>query len=50
MAWNVEATAEFQQWFAGLTGADRVSIAGKVDMLEEIGPALGRPSVGTLKG
>lgn len=50
MAWNIEATGEFEQWFASLTGAERVSIAGKVDVLEEIGPALGRPNVDTLKG
>ena len=40
MAWNIEATGEFEQWFASLTGAERVSIAGKVDVLEEIGPGL----------
>lgn len=50
MAWNIEATDEFQQWFSELTSAERVSVASKVDMLEEVGPALGRPNVDTMKG
>ena len=50
MAWNIEATDEFQQWFGELTRAERVSVASKVDMLEEVGPALGRPNVDTVKG
>jgi hypothetical protein len=33
-----------------LTSAERVSVASKVDMLEEVGPALGRPNVDTVKG
>ena len=50
MAWSIEATDEFQQWFAGLSAAERVSVARKVDLLEEIGPLLGRPDVDTIKG
>ncbi len=48
MAWEVEATREFQDWFAGLSAAVRVSVASKVDLLEEAGPALGRPHVDTI--
>ena len=50
MAWNIEATDEFQRWFASLNAAERVSVARKVDLLEELGPLLGRPDVDTIKG
>jgi hypothetical protein len=50
MAWSVEGTDEFQAWFASLTSAERVAVARKVDLLEQIGPSLGRPDVDTLKG
>jgi hypothetical protein len=49
VAWEIEATDEFQKWFAGLGPAVRVSVAGKVDLLEEVGPALGRPHVDTIR-
>lgn len=50
MAWNVEATDEFQAWFQGLSAAERISVAAKIDLLEERGPSLGRPHADTLKG
>jgi hypothetical protein len=50
MAWEVEATEEFQAWFSGLTSAERISVASKIDLLEEAGPLLGRPHADTLKG
>jgi hypothetical protein len=50
VAWNIEATDEFQSWFASLSSSERVSIARKVDLLEEVGPLLGRPDVDTIKG
>jgi len=50
MAWEVEGTDEFHAWFAGLTSAERVSVAAKIDLLEETGPSLGRPHADTLKG
>jgi hypothetical protein len=45
----VEGTDEFQEWFAGLTAAERVSVARKIDLLEEKGPSLGRPHADTLR-
>jgi len=48
--WKVEGTDEFYAWFYGLTPAERISVAAKIDVLEEKGPALGRPHVDTLKG
>lgn len=50
MAWSIEGTDEFQAWFAGLTSAERVTVAGKITLLEEKGPSLGRPHADTLKG
>jgi hypothetical protein len=50
MAWSIEGTDEFQAWFAGLTPAERISVAEKIALLEEKGPSLGRPHADTLKG
>ena len=50
MAWEVEATDEFQAWFAGLSPSERVAVAAKIDLLGAIGPWLGRPHADTLKG
>lgn len=43
MTWDVEYTAEFEQWWLGLGSAERESVAAHVGMLEEIGPRLGAP-------
>ena len=50
MAWDIEATDEFKQWFAGLAEAEQISIGRKVDLLEMLGPVLGRPDVDSIKG
>ncbi|MGA3166354.1 MAG: type II toxin-antitoxin system RelE/ParE family toxin [Terriglobia bacterium] len=50
MEWEVEGTDEFHAWFSRLTSAERVSVAAKIDLLEEKGPSLGRPHADTLKG
>jgi hypothetical protein len=50
MGWSIEGTDEFQIWFAGLTAAEQSTVIVKIDMLEEKGPALGRPHADTLKG
>jgi hypothetical protein len=49
MAYEVEFTDEFQAWWNGLTAEEQESIDFSVRLLEEKGPALGRPHVGTLK-
>ena len=49
MAWDIEATDEFKQWFAGLAEAEQISIGRKVDLLEMLGPVLGRPDVDSIK-
>ena len=50
MAWRIEGTDEFQEWFAGLNSAERISVAAKIELLEAKGPSLGRPHADTLKG
>src|SRR5438034_10535 len=50
MAWDIEFTDEFGEWFRNLNDAEKVSVTASVDLLEELGPALGRPHVDTLKG
>ena len=50
MAWGVEVTDEFKEWYYGLTDAERVPITANVDLLEVHGPALGRPHADTVKG
>ena len=48
MPWDIEATDEFQAWWAELSEAEHEAITIGVTILEEKGPALGRPRVDTL--
>jgi hypothetical protein len=48
MAWSVEYTDQFEAWWDALTEDEQVSIAGVVGALEEAGPMLRRPYVGTI--
>ena len=50
MAWEIEGSDEFQKWFRSLRDAERISVARKVDLLEQVGPSLGRPDADRLKG
>ena len=50
VAWQIEGTDEFQEWFSGLTIAERESVAHAVGVLEQLGPGLGRPEADTVKG
>jgi hypothetical protein len=50
MAWTVEGTDEFQAWFSRITSAECISIAAKIELLDQQGPSLGRPHADTLKG
>ena len=47
MAWEIEATDEFQAWWAELTEAEREAITVGITVLEEKGPARseGRASI-----
>lgn len=48
--WEVEYTDEFGEWWDTLTGDEQASIDASVRLLEQFGPALGRPHVDTVKG
>lgn len=50
MKWEVETTPEFDEWLAGLKPAAKDSIFAAVTVLEESGPAQGRPLVDSVKG
>src|SRR5258708_1912617 len=43
MAWEVEYTDEFGDWWNGLTSEERIELAAKVRLLEQHGPVLPRP-------
>src|SRR6266576_4957541 len=46
MAWDIKATEEFKQWFAGLAEAEQISIGRKVDLLEMLGPVFRKARYG----
>jgi hypothetical protein len=48
--WEVEYTAEFGAWWADLRPDEQERVAAAVEILEQSGPALGRPLVDTLEG
>lgn len=50
MAWTVILLSEVAEWFEGLDPSTAQSVAAALDLLEERGPALGRPLVDTLQG
>ena len=43
MAWEVEVTDEFNEWWNGLTDGEQTSVRAVVKVLMEEGPALGFP-------
>ncbi|MBZ5610438.1 MAG: type II toxin-antitoxin system RelE/ParE family toxin [Acidobacteriia bacterium] len=43
MAWEVEFTDEFEQWWNSLTETEQIKIAAAVRLLEEYGPDLPYP-------
>lgn len=50
MAWSVEYTNEFQDWFSECDEEVQDRIDAAVEVLEERGPGLGRPFVDHIKG
>jgi len=48
--WEVEYTDEFGEWWATLAEDVQEAIAHDVEVLEQVGPGLGRPTVDTLVG
>ena len=50
MAWEVEYTDEFAEWWDSLTEDEQVAIAARIALLERHGPNLRRPTVRAIKG
>lgn len=50
MAWEIEVSDEFIEWYASLDVDECRSIHICTDALERYGPALGRPHVDTVNG
>lgn len=49
MAWAIEHTDEFEAWWDGLSVGEQEDVAARVGQLEQVGPSLGRPAVGTIE-
>ena len=43
--WEVEYTDEFGDWYEGLNQEDQDAVIARIELLEQFGPALGRPAV-----
>jgi hypothetical protein len=50
MRWKTERTDEFEKWWAKLTELEQNEVATSIEVLEEAGPATGRPTVDSVKG
>ena len=50
MPWEVEYTDQFGAWWETLSEDDQERVTAAVEVLEEIGPALGRPWADTIRG
>lgn len=48
MAWEVEYTDEFEQWWNTLSENEQDHVTAKVRLLAMHGPSLGRPAVDTI--
>ena len=49
MAWNIELTDEYIEWWNTLTEDEQADLASSIDLLEEKGPQLGRPYADTVQ-
>jgi hypothetical protein len=47
---SVEGTDEFAAWYDALTPEQQDALAGRIALLEEHGPDLKRPTVGSVRG
>ena len=45
MAWEIEVTDEFREWWADLTTDQQAAVSVRVELLGQSGPSLGRPAV-----
>jgi hypothetical protein len=49
VAWEVEFTHQFEDWWNGLDGDQQEYMDAAIQLLQDKGPALGRPLVDTIK-
>ncbi|SDU26599.1 type II toxin-antitoxin system RelE/ParE family toxin [Jiangella alkaliphila] len=49
-AWVIHEHPEVAKWLEGLSGTTAVTVTAAIDRLTEDGPALGRPTVDSIKG
>ena len=47
--WEIELTDQAVEWLMSLDQEDRAAIAASIDLLEQLGPNLGRPAVDSIK-
>jgi hypothetical protein len=50
MEWEVLFTDAFGEWWDTLTGDQQDAVVDRVDLLQQHGPNLGRPTVDTISG
>lgn len=50
MLWEVVTVEYFDDWFLGLDASEQQDVLAAILVLEQFGPALGRPYVDSLKG
>ncbi len=48
--WEVEFTDEFEDWWGDLDHSQQAALTGRVELLAERGPDLGRPAVDRITG
>jgi hypothetical protein len=48
--WNIEITDDFLEWFRTLDDGQQDAIRTDIQILENMGPSLGRPYVDSIKG
>ena len=48
--WNIEITDEYLRWFSALEEGQQDAIRADIEILEQMGPFLGRPYVDSIKG
>jgi hypothetical protein len=48
--WNIEITDDCLKWFAALEEGQQDALRADIEILEQIGPFLGRPYVDSIKG
>lgn len=50
MGWRAERTADFDEWWATLSDSAQRKVVAAVDVLEELGPTVGRPLADSVAG